>query len=79
MTGRSRNVARECNLQQAVAASERDFELLDTHTEVKEKQGAPPLAPFNDTIEFRDVTFGYEDSRGRSTLRGVSFSVRAAR
>ena len=65
------------NLQQAVAASERIFELLDTHTEVTERPGATPLAPFADTIEFRDVTFGYEDGHGRSTLRGVSFSVRA--
>ena len=65
------------NLQQAIAASERIFELLDTHTEVKEAPGATPLAPFADAIEFRDVTFGYEDSHGRSTLRGVSFSVRA--
>jgi subfamily B ATP-binding cassette protein MsbA len=65
------------NLQQAVAASERIFELLDTHTEVKERQGAAPLAPFADRIEFRDVTFGYEDGHGRNTLRGVSFTVRA--
>ncbi|MDO8679824.1 MAG: ABC transporter ATP-binding protein [Acidobacteriota bacterium] len=65
------------NLQQAVAASERIFELLDTHTEVKEQPGATPLPPFADTIEFRDVTFGYEDGHGRNTLRGVSFSVRA--
>jgi len=65
------------NLQQAVAASERIFELLDTHTEVTEQPGATPLAPFADTIEFRDVTFGYEDGHGRNTLRGVSFSVRA--
>jgi subfamily B ATP-binding cassette protein MsbA len=65
------------NLQQAVAASERIFELLDTHTEVTEKPGATPLAPFAGSIEFRDVTFGYEDGHGRHTLRGVSFTVRA--
>lgn len=65
------------NLQQAVAASERIFELLDTHTEVTERPGATPLAPFTDAIEFRDVAFGYEDGRGRYTLRGVSYTVRA--
>jgi subfamily B ATP-binding cassette protein MsbA len=65
------------NLQQAVAASERIFELLDTHTEVVEREGAKPLAPFADRIEFRDVTFGYEDGHGRSTLRGVSMSIQA--
>ena len=65
------------NLQQAVAASERIFELLDTHTEVTEREHAAPLPAFVGAIEFRDVTFGYEDGRGRNTLRGVSFTVRA--
>jgi len=64
------------NLQQAIAASERIFEMLDTHTEVVEQPGAPPIAPFAHTIEFRDVGFGYEDGPGR-ILRHVSFSVRA--
>jgi len=65
------------NLQQAVAASERIFEVLDVHTEVREVPGAKPLSPFRDAIEFRNVVFGYEDGHGRSTLKGVSFSVRA--
>ena len=65
------------NLQQAMAASERIFELLDTHTEVKERAGRGGAAAFPRAIEFRDVTFGYEDGHGRSTLRGVSFTVRA--
>jgi subfamily B ATP-binding cassette protein MsbA len=65
------------NLQQAVAASERIFELLDTHTEVTEPPGAASLPRFADRIEFAGVTFGYEDGHGRSTLRGVSFTVRA--
>jgi subfamily B ATP-binding cassette protein MsbA len=65
------------NLQQAVAAAERIFELLDVHTEVKELPDARPLPPFNDSIQFRDVVFGYDDGHGRTTLKGVSFSVRA--
>src|SRR6187401_1103541 len=60
------------NLQQAAAASERIFEVLDVHTEVIERPGAAPLPPFTDHIAFTDVTFGYEDGHGRSTLRGVS-------
>ena len=44
------------NLQQATAASERIFELLDKHTEVVELPGAVALPAFRDTIEFRDVT-----------------------
>jgi subfamily B ATP-binding cassette protein MsbA len=62
------------NLQQAFAASERIFEMLDTHTEVGEEAGAPPIAPFRRTIEFRDVGFGYDEGPGR-ILRGVSFTV----
>jgi subfamily B ATP-binding cassette protein MsbA len=65
------------NLQQAMAASERIFDMLDTHTEVRERAGAAPLPPFTRQIEFRDVSFAYEDGHGRSTLRGVSFTVRA--
>ncbi len=65
------------NLQQAAAASERIFEILDVHTEVLERPGAVPLPPFEREIEFTDVTFAYEDGHGRSTLRGVSLTVRA--
>jgi subfamily B ATP-binding cassette protein MsbA len=65
------------NLQQAAAASERIFELLDKHTEVREVPNAPSLAPFRDRIEFRDVVFRYDDAPGRNTLAGVSFTVKA--
>jgi subfamily B ATP-binding cassette protein MsbA len=64
------------NLQQAIAASERIFKMLDTHTEVKELRDAPPLKPFQRAIEFRDVTFGYDENPA-SILRGVSFTVQA--
>jgi subfamily B ATP-binding cassette protein MsbA len=64
------------NLQQAMAASERIFELLDTHSEVNEKAAAPGLAPFRSSIEFRDVSFGYDDEQNR-ILRGVSITVAA--
>jgi len=65
------------NLQQAAAASERIFEVLDLHTEVRERDGAIQLPPFTQQIEFKDVTFGYEDAPGRHTLRGVNVTVRA--
>jgi subfamily B ATP-binding cassette protein MsbA len=65
------------NLQQAAAASERIFELLDKHTEVKEDGSAVALPPFRDRIDFHDVAFRYDDAHGRNTLNGVSFSVRA--
>jgi ATP-binding cassette, subfamily B, bacterial MsbA len=65
------------NLQQAIAACERIFELLDKHTEVHEAPHAKVLPPFRDRIEFRDVGFRYDDGHGRNTLANVSFTVTA--
>src|SRR5258706_7939298 len=77
MYGPAKKLSRvNANLQQAIAASERIFEMLDTHTEVVEQPDAPPLALFHRAIEFRDVGFGYDDGPNR-ILRNVSFTVRA--
>jgi subfamily B ATP-binding cassette protein MsbA len=77
MYGPAKKLSRvNANIQQATAASERIFEMLDTHTEVKELPGAAPLSPFRRAIEFRDVGFGYDQGPGR-ILRGVSFKVSA--
>jgi len=65
------------SLQQAIAAAERVFEVLDRHTEVVEKPGAVPLPPFRETIEFDNVVFAYDDGHGKPILRGVSVTVRA--
>ena len=64
------------DLQQARAAAERIFAVLDTHSEVIEKPGAPAMARFARTIEFRDARFTYPDAE-RATLEGVSITVRA--
>ncbi len=77
MYGPAKKLSRvNANLQQAMAASERIFKMLDTHTEVRQSPTATPLAPFSSMVEFRDVTFGY-DKGGAQILRGVSFTVRA--
>ena len=65
------------NIQQAIAASERVFETLDTHTEVEDRPNAGPLAPLAEQIEFRDVSFSYDDASDRPVLREVSFTVEA--
>jgi len=76
MYGPAKKLSRvNANLQQAIAASERIFEMMDIHTEVTEKPGALPLTPFAKSIEFRDVTFGYDEAR--RILRGVNFRVDA--
>ena len=77
MYGPAKKLSRvNANLQQAIAASERIFEMLDTHTEVKERPGATALRPFQDRVEFHDVGFGYDEEPGR-ILRGLSFTVHA--
>jgi subfamily B ATP-binding cassette protein MsbA len=76
MYGPAKKLSRvNANLQQTIAASERIFEMLDTHTEVQDEPGAAPLPPLSRAIEFRDVGFGYEDDRAHRILRGVSFTV----
>jgi len=64
------------NIQQALAASERIFAILDTHSEVEDRVGAPPATPFHRAIEFRDVQFSYAGADG-ATLDGVSLTVGA--
>jgi subfamily B ATP-binding cassette protein MsbA len=63
------------DLQQANAAAERIFEILDAHNEVQERPGAPALPPVRQTIEFRDVQFAYAGTEA-PTLDRISFTVR---
>ncbi len=63
------------NLQQAIAAGQRIFEMLDTHTEVTERPDARQASPLTRRVEFDGVTFYYDDGDGRHILDGVSFSA----
>jgi subfamily B ATP-binding cassette protein MsbA len=65
------------NLQQAIAAATRIFEILDTHSEVVERPNAMVLPPLVRGIEFRDVSFAYDDVATKMVLKNVSFSARA--
>jgi len=64
-------------LQQAIASAERIFGLLDTHSEVRDAPGAPPLDRLRQSVEFRDVGFAYEDEPDKFILRHVSFTAQA--
>jgi ABC-type multidrug transport system fused ATPase/permease subunit len=44
---------------QAIAASERVFEILDTRSEVEELPGARPLGPVRGHVRFEQVSFAY--------------------
>jgi len=46
-------------VEQAIAASERIHEVLETKPTVIDKPGAPDLPEFKATIEFKDVSFSY--------------------
>ncbi|MDZ4054308.1 MAG: ABC transporter ATP-binding protein, partial [Phenylobacterium sp.] len=60
-------------MQRAMAAGHRIFEVLDVPVTIVDKVGAEPLADFEPTVEFRDVTFGYDPAR--PVLHNVSFEV----
>ncbi len=77
MYGPAKKLSRvNANIQQAIAASDRIFEMLDVHTEVREQPQASAIQPFRSVIEFENVSFGYDEGMGR-ILRGVSFRVQA--
>ncbi len=65
------------SLQQAIAAAERIFGMLDTHTEVGEKPGAAALVRMSQSVEFRDVGFAYDDRPDWFVLRHASFRIGA--
>ena len=70
-----KNLAKINNdFQQSMAATRRVFEMMDAEVSVREKAGAPPLAPFRSSIEFRAVGFGYGRNR---VLDGVNLEVRS--
>ena len=67
------------SIQQTIAASERIFVMLDTHTEVRERPDAPALRRLQSSVELRDVGFAYDDRPDHHVLRHVSFTVPAGR
>lgn len=61
-------------VQKGLAAAARVFELLDTMPDVEDRPGAIELPAFSKEIEFRNVSFRYEE---RPVLKNVTFSARA--
>jgi ATP-binding cassette subfamily B multidrug efflux pump len=60
-------------LQSSVIASERIFNLLDTHQRVEDRQGALEFQGLRKGIEFRNVDFSYDGKI--PILQDVSFNV----
>lgn len=59
--------------QQAMAASERIYEVLETHPTVVEKSTATELTDFKNSIVFEDVWFNYADAQ---ILKGINLEVK---
>ncbi len=60
-------------MKQAVAASSRIYEVLDTSPSVKEKQGAQELSAFKNNITFEEVWFSYAN---QNILTGINLKVK---
>jgi len=60
------------DVQQAVAAAGRVFEIMDQPNLVVDRPGATPLPPFADRIEFRGVSFAYGSA---PVLHGLDLTV----
>jgi len=59
-------------MEQAVAASSRIYEVLDTSPSIKEKPGAQEITSFKKSIVFQDVWFRYQDL---DILKGIDLEV----
>jgi subfamily B ATP-binding cassette protein MsbA len=62
-------------LQEALGATKRLFEILDTHAEIADAPDAEPLPSVEGRITFDNVTFAYSDSPKNRILCNVSFEV----
>ena len=61
-------------LSSAAASATRVFEILDTQSEVSERQNAAPLPPIGGRVAFEGVTFRYYEG-GEPVLEDVQFVV----
>ncbi|HIU63845.1 MAG TPA: lipid A export permease/ATP-binding protein MsbA [Candidatus Avacidaminococcus intestinavium] len=61
------------NIQKALAAAQRVFDILDMPEEVQEIEGAKPLPPIEGHVEFQNITFAYEP--GETVLDDITFTA----
>jgi subfamily B ATP-binding cassette protein MsbA len=61
-------------IQEASAAGERIFEILDTEPSIINKPGAMEISGFKNKIELENVFFSYEDSK-EPVLKDISFTA----
>lgn len=61
-------------IQEASAAAKRVFDILDTEPNIRNDADAVKLTGFREGIEFRDVSFWYEE--GDTVLTDIRFTIR---
>ena len=59
----------------AATGAERIFEIIDTEPKIVNAQDATEMPPINGDVQFKDVTFGYDDDV--DVLQNVDFDVKA--
>ena len=62
-------------IQQGLAAAARVFAILDIEPEIQDKKGSKPLLPFSTSIEFKDLSYQYDDET--TVLRNINLKVPA--
>ncbi|HYP52816.1 MAG TPA: ABC transporter ATP-binding protein, partial [Pyrinomonadaceae bacterium] len=65
-------------MEQALAAARHVWEVLDEHSEIKEKRDARELLPLREAIELKGVGFGYGDGE-RRVLHDINLRIPAGR
>lgn len=59
----------------AASGAERIFEIIDTEAKITSPENAPKMPTINGNVQFKDVTFGYEEKT--NVLQNVNFEVAA--
>lgn len=59
----------------AASGAERIFEIIDTEAKITSPENAPKMPTINGNVQFKDVTFGYEEKT--DVLQNVNFEVAA--
>ena len=60
--------------QQALAAADRIFEILDEDVDIKQAENAAKLSPVRESVEFKDVSFKYDKDYA---IKDISFKVKS--
>lgn len=59
-----------------ISAAERIFDIMDTPSEITDREGARDLPPISGEVKFDHVSFAYSDEPDRFVLEDVSFTAK---